>query len=356
MVEVAKRLNCSTERLLRDQAASTGRSKKRKRSRERIIVHVDMDCFFASVAVRDAPHLRGKPIAVCHSGAPGDGTSSDAKGGEISSCSYEARAFGVKAGMFFKRAKGLCPDLVAVAYDFDAYERVSVAIYSLFYSISERVVVEAKSVDEAYLDLTFIAEGEQSPSALSVDSVETVVQKLRQDIFDETGCHASAGIGSCKLLARLGTAKAKPNGMCRVQAKDSSEFLLGFRVKDLPGVGWKTMHRMDELGVSSCEDLRAFSLESLQKEFGAVSGRTFYDYCRGIDHDEVRPMQPRRSIGAEISWGVRFGDSHRQQLIDFITGVATEVARRCNSARGIPSKVTLKVYKKKPDSGRPGKV
>lgn len=216
MVEVAKRLNCSIDRLLHDQAASIVRSKKRKRSLERVIVHVDMDCFFASVAVRDSPHLRGKPIAVCHAGVTGDAPASEAKGGEISSCSYEARAYGVKAGMFFKQAKRMCPGLVAVPYDFDAYERVSISIYTLFYSISERVVVEAKSVDEAYLDLTFTAAAHLSPSQSSRDNVENIVEKLRKNIFEETGCRASAGIGSCKLLARLGTAKAKPNGMCRV--------------------------------------------------------------------------------------------------------------------------------------------
>lgn len=113
---------------------------------------------------------------------------------------------------------------------------------------------------------------------------------------------------------------------------------------------------MEEMGVKSCGDLRKFSLDALQKEFGVTSGKTFYDYCRGIDHDEVRTMQPRRSIGAEVSWGVRFGDEHRQQLIDFISAVAAEVARRCETAGGIPSKVTLKVYKKKPDSGPSGKV
>lgn len=258
--------------------------------------------------------------------------------------------------MLFMRAKVLCPELVAVAYDFDAYERVSISIYSLFFGIDERVVVEAKSVDEAYLDLTPMIAAHDGPSPLSVGNVEAVVQMLRQEIYKVTGCLASAGIGSSKLLARLGTAKAKPNGQWRVRARDASEFLLGFSVKELPGVGWRTRKRLEEMGITSCADLRSRSLQALQSEFGVVSGQTFYEFCRGLDTDEVRPMQPRKSNGAEVSWGVRFGASHDEQLQAFITGVATEVARRCISARGVPAKVTLKVYRRKPNSGPPGKV
>jgi DNA repair protein REV1 len=355
MMKVAKRLNCSTARLLRDPSeTAAGNSKKRKRERERIIVHVDVDCFFASVALRDNPELRGKPIAVCHSGNAGNDPSSGAKGGEISSCSYEARAYGVKAGMFFKKAKGLCPELLAVPYDFDAYERVSVDLYFLFFGIDERVIVEAKSVDEAYLDLTGVVDSQaMSPSD---DSVDALVGKLRQDIFNLTGCRASAGIGPSKLLARLGTSKAKPNGQWQVQAEDAPAFLLGFNVHELPGIGWKTRQRFKEMGVKSCEDLRSLCLDRLTAEFGPVSGRTFFDYCRGIDGEDVKPLAPRKSIGAELSWGVRFGVSDDDKVEVFISGVAAEVARRCESAQAVPSKVVMKVYRKKPDSGPPGKV
>lgn len=314
-------------------------------ARHRSIVHVDMDAFFASVAVRDAPHLRGTPVAVCHapkSDRPGDGSG---KGGEISSCSYEARAKGVKAGMFLGRAREMCPELVAVAYDFVAYERASVDIYALFYGVGG--VVQAASIDEAYLDLTGVV-GE--------DEVEGVVAKLREDIYQVSGCRASAGIGPCKLVARLATGRGKPNGQVRVLAEEVGDFVLGVSVKSLPGIGYRTRKKMREMDIETCEQLRAVRLSLLQAKFGNKLGQAYYDVCRGLDTTPIEPLKPRKSIGAEASWGVRFAAGDDAKVAGFVSDLAREVAARCTEASAVGKKVTLKIYKARANAGRPGKV
>jgi DNA repair protein REV1 len=355
MVAVAKRCNCTTEDLLRVPPATEAGSGG-PRGRHRIIVHVDMDCFFASVASRDSPHLRGKPIAVCHAAGDSRPGTSGAHGGEISSCSYEARAFGVRAGMFLGKARTLCPDLTTVPYDFDAYERVSVIIYALFYGISDRAVVQASSIDEAYLDLTNVFPASSSLSLTPEAAVEEAVRKLRDDIFAQTGCRASAGIGPCKLVARLATSRSKPNGQLRVAAQDAAEFVLTVPVKGLPGIGRRTSARLEEMGIADCGRLRAVPLSTLQQLFGERVGQSFYHVCRGQDGSPVEPLKPRKSIGAEVSWGVRFGADDDGKVVNFLTSIAHEVAARCKAVRGLGSKVTLKVYRKKPNAGPPGKV
>lgn len=298
---------------------------------ERVIVHVDMDCFFASVAVAADPSLKGRPIAVCHGRGHGAGS------GEISSCSYEARSFGVRASMFFSRGKELCPDLVGVPYDFAAYERASIAMYARFFAIPG-AIVEAMSVDEAYLDLTHAAEGADA---------DALVRELRSNILADTGCTASAGIATCKLVARLATKRAKPDGQLRVCAADAPEFVAALPVRELPGVGGRTAMRFSELGVGTCRQLLAVPLRSLQTEFGERQGKIFFDVVRGRDERPVEPMKPRKSIGAEASWGVRFDGSPEEHLkcVKFIDDMAAEVAARVVAAGAIGTKVLYKAYR-----------
>jgi nucleotidyltransferase/DNA polymerase involved in DNA repair len=354
MAAVAQRLGVAPATLLR-QPPRLGFGDGASRTRtERTIVHVDMDAFFASVAARDNPELRGKPIAVCH--ATGDDKLSDpsARGGEISSCSYEARSRGVRAGMFLGEGRRRCPDLIAVPYDFPAYERVSITIYALFYSMVQGAVVQAQSVDEAYIDLTYALSASQRPTA-SAETVEGLVLKLRNDIYAQTGCRASAGIGPSRLTARIATGKAKPNGQLRIRQEHVMDFIGDLPVRDLPGIGWRTIPKLRELGVESCAQLRTFPVERLQSDFGDQTGRTYYELCRGIDRRPIEPLKPRKSMGAEVSWGVRFGVGDGIKATKFIRDMASEVAGRCAAACATGRKVTYKAYKKQENAGRPGK-
>ncbi|KAI0560421.1 DNA-directed DNA polymerase [Gracilaria domingensis] len=295
-----------------------------------------MDCFFASVAVKKDPSLRGKCIAVCHGG------------GEISSCSYEARSYGVRAGMFAKDARKLCPQLLSVPYHFPTYEEISIQIYSLFYDYPG-VYVEAVSVDEAYLDATNAVEADTSQF-----NPESLAENIRSRIVLQTGCTASAGIGPSKLMARLATKAAKPNGQFRVRPEKVIEYIDTLKVGDLPGVGWRTSKKMTELGVNSLPDLRNKSLTFLQTKFGDRQGQTFHELARAIDRRPVEPLKPRKSIGAEASWGIRFEQDEDEKLNKFITDMASEVACRVANAGATGSKMAVKLYRKKPNSSMVG--
>lgn len=341
MVQVGIRLAINPSILLHDANPS-----KNVISPSSIIVHVDMDAFFANVAVRDNPQLKGQPVAVCH----------DA--GEISSCTYEARKFGVRAGMFLREARKLCPTLKFVPYDFNAYEKVSIQIYTLFHQLS-RVRVEAVSVDEAYLDITDTISVKKATSqtgsfngdAENINSfqreVEDLIRSLRNRIFEETGCTASAGIGPSKLIARLATKRAKPNGQFFVLSKDVADYIDSLKLGDLPGIGYRTGKRMtQELNIHTIPQLRAVPLVRLKQIFGDRQGESFHEVVRGIDKRPVQCLKPRRSIGAELSWGVRFLSTEDDKVVRFISEVAGQVALRVTAAGAFGTRVTYKVYKR----------
>lgn len=205
-----------------------------------MIVHLDMDCFFASVATVGRPVLRGKPIAVCHSNS-NKGT------GEVSAANYEARAFGIRAGSFIYRAKELCPNLIVMPYEFEKYQEISEKVeltmvgtsaFTEFWVLIGHTVLDKQvyrialtytklvqpvSCDEAFMDITGLGEPCE------------IVSSLRDRILKETGCTASAGIGPNLLLSRLATKRAKPNGQFRILQTESVEFVANLPVGDLPG-------------------------------------------------------------------------------------------------------------------------
>ena len=169
----------------------------------KIIMHVDMDCFFVSVSLRNYPNVRGKPVGVAH--AKGNKSDGSESWSEIASCSYEARECGVKNGMFVGQAKKLCPDLEIIPYDFNGYQSVAKTLYD---TISNYTLdIQAVSCDEMLVDLSSLIDSISNLDILSF------CETLREEIFDVTQCTASIGIGPNVLLAKLATKKAKPNGI-----------------------------------------------------------------------------------------------------------------------------------------------
>lgn len=332
MVAVASRLKVHPSTLI----TSPSRQSSNAKSEERVVVHIDMDSFFASVAMVNDPSLRGKCIAVCHGG------------GEISSCSYEARAFGVRAGMFARNARKLCPQLISVPYNFQAYEQVSIQIYSFFYDYPG-VHVEAVSVDEAYLDISTTLAKHASQS-----TAEQLVANLRQRIQMATGCTASAGIGPSKLVARLATKSAKPDGQLRIRQEGVVAYVDTLKVDDLPGIGWRTTKKLRDLKVQTVRELRAIELSTLQREFGERQGVVFYNLARAIDVRPVEPLKPRKSIGAEASWGVRFEAHETEKAHKFISDISDEVGSRVAAAGTTAAKATFKIYRRIPNSSMEG--
>jgi len=289
---------------------------------ERAIIHVDMDCFFASVAETSHPIFKGLPLAVCHSNAKGSG--------EISSANYEARKYGIHASMFMSRAKELCPQLIVVPYEFDKYEVVSESMYRILFRYSSRI--QPVSCDEAYLDVTGLGD----PS--------DIARKLRNDIEKETGCRASAGIGPNMILARIATAKAKPNGQFFLPADNALHELGCLDVEELPGIGWVTGTKLREAGFQVVADIQNSTQSKIQEIIGQKAGTIAYKYAFGQDVREVGPPPSRKSVGAEINWGIRFESQDDAER--FLHSIASQIHDRLDQIKMKGKNITLKIKKK----------
>ncbi len=245
------------------------------------IIHVDMDAFFAQVEQRDHPEYRGKPIII-GSGNP--------QYGVVSTCSYEARKFGVRSAMPNIKAYKLCPHAIFVRQTNQKYREASDAVFKVFSEVTDKI--EGLSLDEAYLDVT--------ENKLNIESATEIAKYIKRRIYEETNLTASAGVSYNKLLAKLGSDYNKPNGLTIIPPHKSEAFLATIELKDLPGVGKSAQSKMHILGVHTIADLLSFSIEDCSKYFGAY-GETLYNYIRGIDDREVSPNRERKSIGHETT-------------------------------------------------------
>ncbi|XP_006496217.2 DNA repair protein REV1 isoform X2 [Mus musculus] len=343
------------------------------------VMHVDMDCFFVSVGIRNRPDLKGKPVAVTSNRGTGtaplrpganpqlewqyyqnralrgkadipdssvwenqdstqtNGIDSVLSKAEIASCSYEARQVGIKNGMFFGYAKQLCPNLQAVPYDFHACREVAQAMYETLASYTHSI--EAVSCDEALIDVTdILAETKLSP--------EEFAAALRIEIKDKTKCAASVGIGSNILLARMATKKAKPDGQYHLQPDEVDDFIRGQLVTNLPGVGRSMESKLASLGIKTCGDLQCLTMAKLQKEFGPKTGQMLYRFCRGLDDRPVRTEKERKSVSAEINYGIRFTQPKEAEA--FLLSLSEEIQRRLEAAGMKGKRLTLKIMVRKP--------
>lgn len=370
---------------LRKLKAQSGTSQGSSVTVKSCIFHVDMDCFFVSVGIRHHPELRGKPVAVTSNRGQGrvplrpgcnphlekeyyeskqnhlhdrkeevdlhstpsqeipdvhtNGVEQDATAlsmAEIASCSYEARQAGVRNGMFFGKAKQLCPSLQSVPYDFDAYKQVALTMYGTLASYTYDI--EALSCDEVLIDATsVIKELDISPHDLA--------SAIRADIEEKTGCCASVGMGSNILLARLATRRAKPNGQYFLESLEVDDFIRDLKVTSLPGVGPAMGRKLAAIGVSSCGDLQQVSMNVLQKKFGPRTGQTLFRFCRGLDDRPVRYEKERKSVSADMNYNIRFTRIDEAEC--FLTKLSMEVQKRLKEAGLRGRRVTLRVMIRK---------
>jgi len=242
----------------------------------RVIVHLDMDCFYAAIEVRDRPSLRGKPVGV--------GGARDRRG-VLTTCNYEARKFGVRSAMPTFMALQRCPQLIVVPTRFDVYRREAAVIRGILHRFTD--LVEPLSLDEAYLDLT------AHPGAPA-----SVAQLIRGLIFQKTKLTASAGIGPNKLVAKIASDLNKPDGQFEVKPEEVAGFMEPLSVRQIWGVGEKTEHKLEQLGIKTCGEMQRLSRLELQEHFGKF-GAELYDLCRGIDDRAVTPDRPRKSLSTE---------------------------------------------------------
>ena len=259
---------------------------------ERIILHIDMDAFYASVEQRDNPSLLGKPIVV----------GEDSLRSVVSTASYEARRYGISSAMPMVKAKKMCPNLIIVPHRFDVYKAVSAQIHGIFKQYTQQV--EPISLDEAFLDITHYERNGRD--------VREIAQEIKDKIYEATGLTASAGVSYNKFLAKI-----------------ASDY-----------VGRKTATEMRKMGIFTGRELRKMSLNHLTDVFGKV-GKLYYDFARGIDTRTVETNHERKSVGCETTL-----------MADIVTfsGVLIEVyhliiklEQRINKAQFEGRTLTLKV-------------
>lgn len=245
----------------------------------RKIIHVDMDCFFAAVEMRDNPALRDIPLAI--------GGSRERRG-VISTANYPARKFGVRSAMPTAMALKLCPHLTLLSGRFDAYKEASAHIREIFARYTSHV--EPLSLDEAYLDVT--------DSVHCHGSATLMAQEIRQAIFDELQLTASAGIAPVKFLAKIASDLNKPNGQYVITPNEVPQFLRTLSLSKIPGVGKVSAAKLEKLGLRTCEDVQRADLAMLLKRFGKF-GRVLWERSQGIDEREITSERLRKSVGVE---------------------------------------------------------
>lgn len=339
-------LKAQLQAAAREKTVSRTLPKKHVSGTRRYILHVDFDSFFAAVSILKHPELREKPVAIAH--GPGSGS-------EIASCNYVARARGVKNGMWMKGALQSCPDLQVLPYDFPAYEDASRKFYRSVLSIDG--VVQNVSIDEALVDVTTLCleAGGSDGKGISEGSIyreqakaDEIAQGLRDSVKEETKCNVSVGIGGNILQAKVALRRAKPAGQFQLKPDAVLEFIGDLVVQDLPGVGHSLSAKLEELGIKLVKDIRELTRERLISSLGPKTGLRIWDYSRGIDRTEVGTEDIRKSVSAEVNWGIRF--TNQEQAEDFVRSLCEELNRRLveNLVKG--KQLTMKVMRRSLDA------
>jgi len=246
---------------------------------QRKIIHIDCDCFYAAIEMRDDPSLADIPLAV--GGRP------DARG-VIATCNYIARRYGVRSAMASATAIKRCPKLKIIPPDMARYRAASRQIMEIYRDYTE--LIEPLSLDEAYLDVT--------ASPHHQGSATRIAEEIRARIRAEVGITASAGVAPNKFLAKVASDWNKPDGLCVIRPQDVAAFVAALPVAKIHGVGRVTAEKLAALGINSCADLAAWPLDKLTGGFGRF-GERLYQMARGIDHRPVETERPRKSLSVE---------------------------------------------------------
>jgi len=289
----------------------------------RKIIHVDCDCFYAAVEVRDDRSLRGRPVAV--GGDPH-------RRGVIATCNYPARQFGVHSAMASSQALRLCPDLVIVPPNFDKYRKVSAQIHDIFRRYTS--LIEPLSLDEAYLDV--------SASEQYDNSATRIADAIRHEVRQEIGITVSAGVAPNKFLAKIASDWRKPDGLFVITPDDIDAFVQQLPVKKIHGVGPRTAEKLAELGIQTGADLRARPLTELVERFGRF-GHRLHELSHGRDERPVKTHRERKSISTEQTYSQDLPtlEACRRQLPELIGDLERRYARLdpAPAVRGVMVKV-----------------
>ncbi len=285
------------------------------------ILHIDMDAFYASVELRRRPELRGRPVIVGGTGSRG----------VVLSATYECRAYGVHSAMPMMRARRLCPAAVVIPPDFAAYQDASAGVMEVFRAVTP--LVEPLSLDEAFLDVAGARRRLGRPAQIG--------ELIRARVQDEQDITCSVGVASTKFVAKLASARCKPDGLLVVPADDVVAFLHPLPVAALWGVGERTEEQLLRLGLRTVGDLARVPVCTLQRALGPAAGGHLAALAWGRDDRVVVPHEPDRSIGAEETFPTDVDDPaviHRELL-----RLAERTAVRLRATGQVGRTVSIKV-------------
>ncbi|MEZ9267349.1 DNA polymerase IV [Vibrio splendidus] len=252
---------------------SAGEEKVRK------IIHVDMDCFYAAVEMRDNPSYRNRPLAV---------GGHEKQRGVLSTCNYEARKFGIRSAMPTGKALQLCPNLLVVPGRMSVYVEISKKIREIFSRYTS--IIEPLSLDEAFLDVT--------DSKQCHGSATLIAEAIRHDIWNELNLTASAGIAPIKFLAKVASDMNKPNGQFVIPPQDVQAVIDDLPLEKIPGVGKVSIEKLHQAGFFTCKDIKESDYRDLLLRFGR-QGASLWKRSHGVDDREVIIERERKSVGVE---------------------------------------------------------
>jgi len=291
------------------------------------ILHVDMDAFYASVEIRERPELAGLPVIV-------GGTSGR---GVVLSASYPARAFGVRSAMPVGRAQRMCPRAVFVPPRHRLYAAVSKEVMAIFGTVTPEV--EPLALDEAFLDV--------SGALRRLGTPAVIARSIRAQVASQQGITCSVGVAPTKFVAKIASARCKPDGLLVVPRADVLEFLHALPASALWGVGERTGEVLSRLGLRTVADIAHTPLATLRHELGEAQGSHLAALAWGRDERRVTPRAPEKSIGAEETFGTDIGDPEqiRRELLKLSGRTAHSLRAGGYAARTVTVKLRLASFK-----------
>jgi DNA polymerase-4 len=278
------------------------------------ILHADVDAFFASVAQRDDPRLRGKPVIV--------------GSWVVMAASYEARAYGIRGGMPAARARRLCPDAVFADSSWEAYRDAGQAMFEVLRRSG--AVVQPAGIEEAFLDVSGLDEAPADVGA-----------RLRREVREEVGLPLSVGVARTKVLAKIASREAKPDGLYVVEPDRELAFLHALPVERIWGVGAATAAKLHARGLRTVRQVAALGEGELMRILGKAAGRYVHAVATNREPRPVQRRRGRRSMGAQRSLGRR--PRTRADLEEALDGLAERIARRMEGKRRAGRTVVLRL-------------
>lgn len=288
----------------------------------KIILHIDLNAFFVRCEEIKDPSLKGKPVIIGHSG----------RGGIVSTCSYEARKYGIHSGMPTFKALELNPDVLIIPGDYHYYSIKSHEFISFIKKYTK--IIEQASIDECYVDLTNELKKEKDPISY--------LKKLQDDLYQETGLMCSIGVAPTKFLAKMGSDIKKPMGITVIRKKDIKKIIYPLPIEDFYGIGKKTSPKLRKLGINTIGDLAELVNKDdpiIEKEFG----KYFYvikDRINGKSSDivDVEPFDPK-SIGNSTTF--RYDTNNFEEIKEYIRQLSKEVSDRAKEANKVGSTIQI---------------